>query len=617
MAEKVRVSDIIAQVMADKGVTKVFMLTGGGAMHLNDAIGHHPAFEIICCHHEQALSMAADAYARITGVPACVNVTTGPGGINAINGVFGAYTDSLPMIIVSGQVKRETLVRSTGLPLRQLGDQEVDIVAMVTPVTKMAEVLDDPLNVLYVMEKAMWLATSGRPGPVWIDVPIDVQAMLVDPETLRRFDPATEGVGGEVGLPMEIGYMRGAALEALCVELLDRLKTSVRPVILAGSGVRMSGSHAMFLKLIDRLGIPVTTAWNAHDVLENSHPLYAGRPGSLGERAGNFIVQNSDLCIVLGSRLNIRQVSYNFRSFARKAFIVMVDIDRAEMLKPTLSIDMPVHANLNEMIAIMLRLTEGYRAAAAHQNYVRWAKSLLARYPVVLDRHRAAIDSVNPYVFVEKLFAELAPDEVIVTADGTACVVTFQAADIKSGQRLFHNSGAASMGYDLPAAIGACYTSPPNNRVVCIAGDGSVMQNVQELQTISSKILPVKLIILNNNGYHSIRQAQTNYFAGRSVGCGPESGISFPDFGDLAKAFGLPYWHTASQDELPQKVRELLNAPGPGVLEVVIDQLQVFEPRAGSRRLDDGSMVTSPLEDLSPLLAREELAENMVAFSDA
>ncbi len=610
-----RVSDVVAEVLVRAGVTHVFMLTGGGAMHLNDALGHRPGLNVVCCHHEQALAMAADAYARITGRPACVNVTTGPGGINALNGVFGAHTDSLPMIVVSGQVKRETMISTTGLPLRQLGDQEVDIVAMVKPITKMAEVVFDASDARYLAEKAVWMATSGRPGAVWLDVPVDVQAMQVDFDTLRSFDAVVDGHGGEYGLPLETHYTKGEALRHTCTHLLERLRHAKRPVILAGTGIRISGAYAAFRTLIERLGIPVATAWNAHDLLPNAHPLYAGRPGPIGERAGNFTVQNSDLCIVLGTRLSIRQVGYNYRSFARHAYRVMVDIDRAELMKPTIAIDLPIHADLAELINMMLTETEAYSILQVHREYVVWAKERLARYPTVLPRHRTSDNMVNPYAFAEELFGQLQENDIIVTGDGTACTVTFQVADIKEGQRLFHNNGAASMGFDLPAAIGACYTAPINKRVICIAGDGSVMQNIQELQTISGANLPVKIIVLNNNGYHSIRQTQENYFDGRSVGCGPESGVSFPDFERLAAGFRLSFYRISSYQDLSTGIADLLATPGPAMLEVMLDQNQVFEPKLGSQKLPDGSMVTSPLEDQSPLLDREEFYDNMIVPS--
>jgi acetolactate synthase I/II/III large subunit len=602
-----RVADFIAKLMADDGVEHVFMVTGGGAMHLNDALGREPRLTTIFTHHEQSCAMAAESYARLSGRTAAVNVTSGPGGINALNGVFGAYVDSIPMVIVSGQVKRETLTTSYELPLRQLGDQEVDIVAMASPVCKSAVLLDDPEDTRYVVERALWLVRSGRPGPVWVDVPIDVQSATIDPASQRGFDPTSDGP--EAQLRSESDITSGQALNGQLRQALDRLASSERPVILAGAGVRISGAHETFLRLIDRLGIPVVTGWNAHDALWSDHPLFVGRPGSIGDRAGNFAVQNADFLLVLGSRLNVRQVSYNWEAFARAAYIAMIDIDAAELAKPTLSVDLAIHADLAVALAEMERME--YVPPAAHGEYLTWCRERQMRYPVVLPEYSKSDEPVNPYVFVQTLFEELDPDDVVVTGDGSACVVTFQTAHLKTGQRLYTNSGCASMGYDLPAAIGAHYAAP-ERRVVCLAGDGSVMLNLQELQTIAGNRLPIVIIILNNNGYSSIRQTQQNYFPDNVVGCGPESGLTFPDFLKLGTAFGFEVRRCSSHRELSAAVRGALSGGGPQLLEVMLDPEQGFAPKLASRQLDDGRMVSSPLEDLAPFLPRDELAENML-----
>ena len=602
-----RVADCIAQLLAGDGIDHVFMVTGGGAMHLNDALGREPRLTTVFTHHEQACAMAAESYARLSGRPAAVNVTSGPGGINALNGVFGAYVDSIPMVVVSGQVKRETLITSYDLPIRQLGDQEVDIVAMASPVCKAATLLDDPEDSRFVVERALWLARNGRPGPVWVDVPIDVQSATIDPAVQRGFDPTLDGPAAT--LPAEADLTTGDALAKALREALERLASAERPVVLAGAGVRLSGAHEAFLRVIDKLAIPVVTGWNAHDVLWNEHPLYVGRPGSIGDRAGNFAVQNADFLLVMGSRLNVRQVSYNWAAFARAAYTVMIDIDQAELSKPTLSIDLPIHADLAEALGQLERLE--YRPQSAHGGYLTWCRERVARYPVVLPDYWKVDEPVNPYCFVQALFAALDEGDVVVTGDGTACVATFQAADLKPGQRLYTNSGCASMGYDLPAAIGAHYASG-NQRVICLAGDGSIMLNLQELQTIAGSRLPIKLFVLNNDGYSSIRQTQQNYFPDNIVGCGPESGLTFPDFGKLGTAFGFEVRRCASHDELASKIRDTLAGDGPQLLEVMLDPEQPFSPKLASRQLEDGRMVSSPLEDLAPFLPRDELAENML-----
>ncbi len=582
-------------------------------MHLNDAFGRNQGLKYVCGHHEQSLSMAAESYFRLSNRLACLNVTTGPGGINALNGVHGAYTDSIGMIVISGQVKRETLRANSGVPLRQLGDQEADIVAMVKPITKMAELVSNPQDIRYMLEKAIWLARTGRPGPVWLDIPIDVQAASIDPASLHGFDPIKEGYGQEYALPAEYGRLRGEALQNAAKGVISRLRLAQRPVVLPGTGVRISGAYDVFRQVIDKIGAPVAPGWNAQDVIEDAHPLYAGRPSTVGDRAGNFAVQNSDLLLVLGCRLNIRQISFNYASFARAAHKIMVDIDTAEMRKPTLRIEEPIHADLAEFLPVLLKELDGYEVPSAHKEFMQWALERRRRYPTVLPEYWDTEGVINPYCFTTALFEQLGEGEVIVMADATAAVVTCQAAVLKPGMRLFSNSGAASMGYDLPAAIGAWHAMPEGaSRVICMAGDGSIMQNIQELQTIVGQKIPVKIFLYNNAGYHSIRQSQEAHFAGFSVGCGPESGVTFPDFERLAAGFGIPFVRTSDHAGMASAIAETLETPGPYICEIIVDKAQPFAPKLSSRRLDDGTMVTSALEDLAPFLSREELAENML-----
>lgn len=592
-----RVVDVIADKLAENGVEHVFMVTGGAAMHLNDAFGRHSDLNPVFCHHEQACAMAAESYGRLTNKLVALNVTAGPGGINALNGVFGAFVDSIAMVIVSGQAKRETMMRTYDLPLRQLGDQEVDIEAMVKGITKRVDVLSDPSDARFVVERAISIATSGRPGPVWIDVPIDVQSSHVDETQLRGFVVEGQPASDE------------SLTESLSL-VLDRLETSERPVVLAGTGVRASRAYESFLNVLDRLRIPVATAFNAHDLIWEDHPLYVGRPGTVGDRAGNFAVQNADFLLILGCRLNIRQVSYNWQSFAREAFKAMIDVDPAELSKPTLSIDLPIQADLS--VALQLLETVGeFEPQPRHEKYLAWCRERRERYAIEREPSPVPLGRIDPYVFLRELSDNLADDDVVVTGDGTACVVTFQSVKIKRGQRLYSNSGAASMGYDLPAAIGAAIARN-GKRVVCIAGDGSIMLNIQELQTIRGSDLPVKIIVINNNGYSSIRQTQSNFFPGAIVGCDPGSGLTFPDFSAVAEAFGIPSSRCAKPSETRSALEDLLNSVGPRMLEVIIDPDRPFAPKLSSRQLADGSMVSSPLEDMAPFLSREELSENML-----
>lgn len=609
-----RVADLIARILVERGVTDCFMLTGGGAMHLNDAFGRHPGLRKIYTHHEQAAAIAAESYCRLSHRLALVNVTTGPGGVNALNGVYGAYVDSIGMIVVSGQVKRENCAPNFPMPLRQLGDQEVDIVSMVRGITKYAVVINDPRDARKISEKAVYLATRGRPGPVWIDVPIDIQAAPVEFDDLEAFDPATDNDHADEAPnnAAELGALTGQALADEVAAMFAELCAAERPVVLAGTGVRISGQHEAFLRFVERLGVPVVSGWNAHDVITNVNPLYVGRPGSVGDRGGNFTVQTADYVLVLGCRLNIRQISYNWHSFARNGRVAMVDIDRAELEKPTLSLHRPIHADLADFFAAAaaLPLPAGDRADA-RKAYLERCRTRSARYPVVLAEYASETGPINPYVFGKILFEELAEDDIIVAGNGTACVTVFQSADIKRGQRLYTNSGCASMGYDLPGAIGAYYAAGEPKRIICLAGDGSVMMNLQELQTIVGLNLPVKLLVLNNDGYHSIRQAQQNHFPDNVVGCGPDSGMSFPNFTRLAGGFGIPTASVTRDADLPGAIRAALEGDGPFLLEVMIDKNQQFAPKLSSRRLEDGSMVSSPLEDLVPFLSDAELAEAM------
>jgi acetolactate synthase I/II/III large subunit len=595
-----RVADYIAETVAQEGIRDVFMVTGGGAMHLNDAIGRCAELRYICCHHEQACAMAAEAYARLSGRPALVNVTTGPGGINAINGVFGAWTDSIPMLVVSGQVRRDTALYYHGLigRLRQLGDQEADVLSMVRGITKYSVTIDDPQSIRYHLERAMHLAVAGRPGPCWIDVPVDVQGAMVDPDALEGYDPAEDRATENNDL-----------LARQCREIIARLKQAKRPVIMPGSGVRLAGAVREFQDVIGKLGIPVTVAWTAVDLLPNDNPLYAGRPGTIGDRGGNFAAQNADFILIIGSKLNIRQVSYNWLSFARHAFKVQVDIDQAELEKPTVKPDMAVQADAK---AFLKELSRAADAAdydpQQHAEWVAWCRGRVSQYPIVLARHRAVNGTINPYYFVDQLHRLLKEDDVVVCANGTASVVCCQVAEIKQGQRVLYNSGCASMGYDLPAAIGAAVANG-GKRVICLAGDGSLQMNVQELQTLAHHRWPIKIFVLNNGGYASIRQTQKSFF-GRLVGEGAQSGVSFPDFAKVAQAYGIPGERVEPGRFLDQAAKAI-DSPGPALLDVVLDPEQVFEPKTSSKRLPDGRIVSAPLEDMWPFLEHSELLNNL------
>lgn len=593
---KIKVAKYIANFLVEHGVTENFTVTGGGAMHLNDALGHHPKIHSTYNHHEQASAIAAEGYARLTGNMACVCVTSGPGGTNAITGVLGAWLDSIPMFVLSGQVKRATTTWATDLPLRQLGDQEYNIVASVSPMTKFAKMIIDPNEIRYDLEKMYYLAMHGRKGPVWLDVPLDVQGAIVESDTLKGFDPK-ELNGQETPIYDE----KYTSL------ILDKVQNAKRPVILAGEGIWLGHAYKEFLKLVDKLHIPVVTAWNAHDLLWDENPCFCGRPGTVGTRGGNFVVENSDVLLVLGCRLNIRQISYNYDDFAKNSYKIMVDIDENELKKPTLHIQMPVHADVKDLINALNK--QGYLNSDDQKRWLDWCRNINARYPAVLPKYYEKKSPMNPYVFIDEFSKNLEPGDDIICGNGSACVITFQAFHVKEGQRLFTNSGCAAMGYGFPASIGASVANG-RKRTFCIDGDGSFQMNIQELQTVIYNHLNLKIVYLNNNGYHSIRQTQTNLFNPPLVGVCDGNGLSFPDMSKVTAAYGIPYVCCESIDDLPSKIKEFLSIDGPAFFEAILDEHQNFEPKLSSKRLPDGTMVSPPIDDMYPFLPRNEYEAN-------
>ena len=604
---KQRLADYVADFLVSKGVTDCFSVVGGGAMHLNDALGHHAGLKVTYNHHEQACAIAAEAYARLENRIAAVCVTTGPGGTNAITGVLGGWLDSIPMFVISGQVRYDTTARyashfTDGKPLRAVGDQEYDIVRSVEPMTKYAVMIEDPKMIRYALEKGWHLATTGRPGPVWIDIPVNYQGMYIETEELEGYSSKED----DKELP--------PAVEKEVIEtVIEKIKNAKRPVFHAGYGIRLSGAYDTFRKVMEKLNIPVVTYWNAVDLIEDEHPLYCGRAGNMGDRPGNWAIQNADVILAVGTRISIRQVGYNWKTWARAAEVIMVDVDEAELKKPTLHVEMPIWADAKDFLTKMDEAIGDNFPVNAEKEWNAVCRKWKKEYPVVLPHQWEENGrTANVYAFIKYLSSRLPENSLTAVSNGACCVVGNQTYVIQKGSRMANNSAVASMGYGLPAAIGTCIGGK-RRETICLEGDGSIMMNLQELQTIITNKLPIKIFLINNNGYHSIRITQTNLFNKNFVGIGEEShDLGFPEYEKIAKAFGYPYYCASSNAEMMKVVDEVLKAEGPVFCEIFTDTTQVWEPKSGTKRLEDGSLVSPPLEDLAPFLPREELEKIMI-----
>ena len=727
---KLRLADYIAQKLVENGITQNFSVTGGGAMHLNDAFGHQPGMHTLYQHHEQACAMAAESYARIYNRPALLCVTSGPGGTNAITGVLGAWLDSIPMLVISGQVRYDNTARwameQNGVELRAMGDQEFDIVKSVSCMCKYAEMLTDPYRVRYAVEKALYLSQTGRPGPCWLDIPVDIQGMKIETDELTGFDPENYENGGDgwgdqaasAGQDSTDAGMHDlkdtAALSHRVPEdsaraeqrtkvpaftapelldtILEKIRSSERPVFYTGNGIRIAGAEALFLDVAHRLNIPVVVGWNGPDVIPTGDPLYAGRPGGRGDRPGNLTVQNADLILSIGSRLNIRQVGYNFKTWARDAYVIVNDIDPEELKKPSVHADLRILQDARVLLRELRdRLeaegftadhplfqggtgiaregleeichTDGARELVKQHNsgkklsWLETTRFYVENYPTVLPEHFTPSDrGANVYALIDLLSRKLSEGQITVVGNGSPCVAGGQAYWIKNGTRFISQDGVASMGYGLPAAIGASaavhgpdghdyatresaaerhnaenrdpywagreeiYPDYEKHDIILLTGDGSIQMNLQELQTIIHHQMPIKIFLINNGGYHSIRQTQTNLFGNHPmVGVGVDSGLeegrpdlSFPDMEKLAAAYGYPYVRVTSNADLPEGIDQTLAMEGPVICEVFVTMDQQFLPKSSAKRLPDGSLVSPPLEDMSPFLPEEEMNKVMI-----
>lgn len=791
---KIKLANYISETLVANGITQNFSVTGGGAMHLNDAFGHQKGMHTLYQHHEQACAMAAESYARIYNRPALLCVTSGPGGTNAITGVLGAWLDSIPMLIISGQVRYDNTARwaeeQNGTRLRAMGDQEFDITKSIDCMTKYSEMLTDPYRVRYALEKCIYLSQTGRPGPCWLDIPVDIQGKFIETDELIGFDPADYAAGGDGwatapdATPRSDAYPlcrnafarspyeanagdhatvtsaqayaaahripadadttnREAAVPPVDPQqvqiILEKIRASRRPIFYTGNGIRIAGAESLFLEVAHRLGIPVVVGWNGPDIIPSDDPLYVGRPGGRGDRPGNLAVQNADLILSIGSRLNIRQVGYDFKSWARDAYVIVNDIDVEELRKPSVHCDLAVHADARQLLQCLLRELHVLGHTPAHPLFqggegllrddaLRVCHTELARqdvlaedavaqttagtrlswlatcafyrdnYPTILPAYLAPSDPTlspedpasfaNVYALIKELSDQAAPGQVTVVGNGSPCVAGGQAYRIKPGTRFISQDGVASMGYGLPAAIGAAvavhasveatpcggadaslpretsdanagdaqqdhdysalaadpsfhesaddrlaaelrdpywtgrdehYPAYEKHDILVLTGDGSIQMNLQELQTIISHQLPIKIFVINNGGYHSIRQTQTNLFRGEPlVGIGIDSGmggvqdLSFPDMEKIAHAYGFPFIRAHHNEELHDAVAETLAIDGPAICEIMVTLTQQFLPKSAAKRLPDGSIISPPLEDLAPYLPDEEMDRIMI-----
>lgn len=595
----VRASDWIMDFLVEAGVSHVFLLTGGGAMHLNDAAGNHPSLTTVCTLHEQAAAIAAETYTKASGELALCLVTSGPGSTNAITGVTGAWLDSTPMIVISGQVKRSDLVGTTGV--RQRGVQEVDIVSMVRPITKDAILLDDPLLIRFELERAVYLAQSGRPGPVWIDIPLDIQAAMIDPHALPGFEKPG---------PISDQEDTEKSLNDIAAEILVALSDSHRPLVLLGAGIRLSGAETRVRTLVETLGIPVLSTWPAQGVIGDDHPLFVGRPGPLAPRGANFALQNADFLLTLGARLDLVTTGYDPSQFGRNARKFVVDIDPAELAKLEGVAERRFCVDVADLTETMLK-QPGLRPHCDEANWQAQCRVWKERYPIVLDEHRQLGGKVSTYYFAEVVSDLLAPDDVLATgSSGLGLEIFLLALRLHTGQRVLYTTALGAMGYGPPAAIGACLASG-RKRTICVDGDGGLQLNMQEFETIRRLNLPIKLFVLANDGYASIRASQSRWF-GRTVGADKTSGVTLPPLRYVAATYRIPYVLIDGCRPIGPQISAVLEQAGPVICEVPSPPDEPREPVQMSEATEDGSMRSRVIEDLSPLLSREEFAENLL-----
>ncbi len=590
------VAEYIFKFFEEKGVEDVFMVVGGQAMFLVDAVGRNKKFKLICVHHEQAAGMSADAYGRLKGKPAIALVTAGPGAVNVINGVVGGWVDSSPMIVISGQTNLSFVEYQEKTKIRQVGVQGINIKPLVEKVVKFFVTVDDPQNILYYLEKAYYLATSGRPGPVWLDVPLNIQGVEVRGGELKHFDEY------EPEKPP-------ADTKSQAEEAVKMLLEAKRPILLAGQGIKLGHAEQEFKTFAERAGIPVLTARLAIDLINSDHKLYVGRPGTYGERAGNFAVQNADLILSVGCRLAASLVGHNPKDFGRNAKKIVVDIDQKELDKPGVEINLKINGTAKDFFDAALKELEG-KKMPDWNGWVKTCNGWKTKYPVVLPSYKDE-KPVNSYYFTGKLSEAAGKNDWILVDTGSCFHVACQTWKVKQGQKFLTTGGISSMGY-WAAGIGACVANGRKGTIV-ITGDGSLQMNLQEFATIKHNNLPIKVFIFNNNGYLLIRLTQNNFMDKRLIGEGPATGVWCPDSLKIAEAYGIRGVRIDSVDGIEEKIKEVLDYDGPVICDVMTPEWQLLTPRTMSDKLPDGRLVPRPYEDMFPFLDRDELKEQMVA----
>jgi acetolactate synthase I/II/III large subunit len=600
-----KLSDYVAHFISELGVRHVFLVTGGGAMHLNHSLASESSIHPVCNSHEQASAFCAESYAKATSHIGVCMVTTGPGGTNAVTGVAGAWLDSTPTLFLSGQVKRpDRMFTADGTPLgmRQLGVQEIDIVSIVRPISKYAVTVLDPLEIRYHLEKAAHLALHGRPGPVWIDIPLDVQAAQIpDPATLRAFDPAE----------IAPSAANAALLREQVSQLIDRFNAAERPLLFAGNGIRLAQAEREFAELRALLGIPTVATWCAADLVPSDDPTFVGRPGAVAARGANFALQNCDLLLALGVRLDFAITGYAPQNLAREAHRVAVDIDPAELSKLHPYLHQPICADARDFLRELLRQRDSLHLPGI-ESWTERCAEWKTRYPVVTEEHRTPESRVSIFHLAEIIGTESSPDDLLVSgSSGSGIEIFLLACPTRTGQRIFHTAGLGAMGYGLPMSIGVCLGGD-RRRTILVDGDGGFQFNIQELETAARLQLPIRFFVLNNNGYASIRASQTGYFGQPSIGCDASTGITVPDLSRIAASYGIPSVVIRDQRTLREDIRLILAMQGPVLVDVHVIPDEVRAPRLQSYQRPDGSMASRPLEDLYPFLPREEFLANMI-----